>query len=1054
MWGPFSNPSEFLVTDWAYNHDTTSYAAMNDLVQNVILSSQFDPEHLRFYDAKQASAKLDNWDPAEPSPSVNTGWISGKVRIPMPHKNTIFASEEAAPHLEIDNICHRKLIEVIQSAFQDSSFSEFDIKPFKYFWKPSETEAAQRVYGETYSSTRALDIEKELYYETLENSMLDSTHEPVIAWLQLWSDSTHLADFGTASLWPIYLYFGNLSKYVRGKSSSHAAHHLAYIPSLPDIVDDIYAAEFGEKPTDEVKRFLKRDLFQAILFLLMDDEFVHAYVYGILIKCFDGILRRIFPRFFSYSADYPELILIACIKYLANCLCPRCTVHTSEVSELGKKLDMRHRETKQRQDSEKHQSDVNAAREKIFKQGRIVEGEAVKKDLDKESYTTTRNAFSQKLFCHGFDHFRMYTPDMLHFWSGGKWSDVFKALLRMLQSLPDQSIQVLDQRYRWIPTFGRAVIRQFSNNVSALKQLAGHDMENVLQCALPCFELMFPKMEDDAFIQDLLFTCATWHGFGKLRLQFDATVTRYTSWTTDLGEHFRELEKMNEVWDTKELPKEAAARNRRAKPKSNTAAKAKDKSPVKLRRKKKFNNSTAKTHLLGYFPMAVKYFGTLDSYDTRIGESEHRRVKRLYKRTNRRRHAPQIAKHEYRGRVLRKIRESLKRTQQQKTRGKFALGLMDSEPLPFSDPSAPYQVATGQNFPLDIRQFMSERQGDLAMKDFYPKLKHQILYQLFSRLLGANAPAEITAEMLGAVIIKGNRLYRHKVVRINYTTYDLQRDQDSINPRTHPDIITLSPEGSSHPFTYGRVIGIFHVNVSFSGTADIRPIDDERVDCLWVRWYQYDESFASGFKAKRLPRISFMDPRDSAAFDFLDPVDVIRAAHLIPTFVCGDVEEENPELVLPADSVARQYEYLTPQGKREVEPDDWSRYYVNMFPDRDTFALFLGGGIGHQHLREHLREFAIDAGLVDQDLPAYDSDGDTVIDEQDRDEEGDESSSSNEELDEEDVLSDNSDGSLDDDEEDPADDDEEDPADDAEGWLGPEDGEERTEEDVDEELGL
>ena len=82
----------------------------------------------------------------------------------------------------------------------------------------------------------------------------------------------------------------------------------------------------------------------------------------------------------------------------------------------------------------------------------------------------------------------------------------------------------------------------------------------------------------------------------------------------------------------------------------------------------------------------------------------------------------------------------------------------------------------------------------------------------------------------------------------------------------------------------------------------------------------------------------------------------------------------------------------------------------------------MGGGIGHQHLREHLREFAIDAGLVDQDLPAYDSDGDTVIDEQDRDEEGDESSSSNEELDEEDVLSDNSDGSLDNDEEDPADD--------------------------------
>lgn len=59
-------------------------------------------------------------------------------------------------------------------------------------------------------------------------------------------------------------------------------------------------------------------------------------------------------------------------------------------------------------------------------------------------------------------------------------------------------------------------------------------------------------------------------------------------------------------------------------------------------------------------------------------------------------------------------------------------------------------------------------------------------------------------------------------------------------------------------------------------------------------------------------------------------LDIVRAAHLIPVFVLGDIEEQDPKLVLPADSVARQYEHLTPQGKREVEPDDWSRYYVNM----------------------------------------------------------------------------------------------------------------------------
>jgi len=38
--------------------------------------------------------------------------------------------------------------------------------------------------------------------------------EKVIAMLMFWSDATHLVTFGTAKLWPIYLHFGNLSKYV------------------------------------------------------------------------------------------------------------------------------------------------------------------------------------------------------------------------------------------------------------------------------------------------------------------------------------------------------------------------------------------------------------------------------------------------------------------------------------------------------------------------------------------------------------------------------------------------------------------------------------------------------------------------------------------------------------------------------------------------------------------------------------------------------------------------------------------------------------------------
>ena len=50
----------------------------------------------------------------------------------------------------------------------------------------------------------------------------------------------------------------------------------------------------------------RRELMHAIWEKILDAEFIHAYTYGIVIECIDGIERRIYPRFFTYSADYPE----------------------------------------------------------------------------------------------------------------------------------------------------------------------------------------------------------------------------------------------------------------------------------------------------------------------------------------------------------------------------------------------------------------------------------------------------------------------------------------------------------------------------------------------------------------------------------------------------------------------------------------------------------------------------------------------------------------------------------------------------------------------------
>jgi hypothetical protein len=45
---------------------------------------------------------------------------------------------------------------------------------------------------------------------------------------------------------------------------------------------------------------------QAIWALLLDEEFMDTYKNDIVIRCGDGITWRVFPHFFTYSADYPE----------------------------------------------------------------------------------------------------------------------------------------------------------------------------------------------------------------------------------------------------------------------------------------------------------------------------------------------------------------------------------------------------------------------------------------------------------------------------------------------------------------------------------------------------------------------------------------------------------------------------------------------------------------------------------------------------------------------------------------------------------------------------
>ena len=68
----------------------------------------------------------------------------------------------------------------------------------------------------------------------------------------------------------------------------------------------MYRQQFGESATADMLTFLRREVMHAVWRLLLDNEFMDAYVNGIVIEFHDGVKQRIFPQFFTYSADYPE----------------------------------------------------------------------------------------------------------------------------------------------------------------------------------------------------------------------------------------------------------------------------------------------------------------------------------------------------------------------------------------------------------------------------------------------------------------------------------------------------------------------------------------------------------------------------------------------------------------------------------------------------------------------------------------------------------------------------------------------------------------------------
>ena len=206
-------------------------AACLDRLAKNILDPHFKPSELQGFSAVSALRQFEKVHlSSKPGLEPGDGWKRGKVTIRVPctsHKQ----HEDDAPEFTVDGIYYWDAVEVIAKELADpDSFENIHIRPFEEWWRPTENSDPVRVYSEVYTSDAMLQHEKELE-ERLKTTAGPHLETFNIAAL-LYSDGTNLAQFGHASLWPVYLYIGNASKYIRAQPNSFSAHHIAYLPTV------------------------------------------------------------------------------------------------------------------------------------------------------------------------------------------------------------------------------------------------------------------------------------------------------------------------------------------------------------------------------------------------------------------------------------------------------------------------------------------------------------------------------------------------------------------------------------------------------------------------------------------------------------------------------------------------------------------------------------------------------------------------------------------------------------------------------------------------------
>jgi hypothetical protein len=234
---PFPNKNSFLLSDWYWNQGIQkSQNSFRDLLA-IVGNPEFEPDDVRCIPWSKINAKLGHNDldgeglvdeEDKEWMDEDRGWKRSPINISVPFHHR--AKNPGAKNYHAGYLYHRSLGGVIREKLRNAQDNQgFHYEPFEVFWRPTDSCPDVRVHSELYTSPAFLDAHRQLQ---------ESPGEPgcdlprVVVAMMFSSDATHLTAFGTAQLWPCYLFFGNESKYRRCKPSSNLCNHVAYFQAV------------------------------------------------------------------------------------------------------------------------------------------------------------------------------------------------------------------------------------------------------------------------------------------------------------------------------------------------------------------------------------------------------------------------------------------------------------------------------------------------------------------------------------------------------------------------------------------------------------------------------------------------------------------------------------------------------------------------------------------------------------------------------------------------------------------------------------------------------